>query len=185
MLGTRTLAPSNRRTLARRIAAVVGGSVLMALAAHVAIPLPWSPVPLTGQTFALALLVGLLGTRGAVAALVLYLAEGAAGLPVLSPAAAGSMFGPTGGYLVAFPFAAFVTGWLFDRGLIRTYGGRVLAIAAGTGVVFAGGAAWLSAFTGPGAALVLGVVPFLAGDALKTLLAAAVVPRLRSPGRNT
>jgi biotin transport system substrate-specific component len=151
----------------------------MALASRVAIPVPWSPVPLTGQTFALPLLVGLLGTRGAVASLVLYLAEGAAGLPVFAPLAAGGMFGPTGGYLLAFPFAAAVTGWLFDRGLVRSYSGRVVAIAAGTLVVFASGAGWLAHFVGVSAALGLGVTPFLIGDGLKTLLAAAVVPWAR------
>jgi biotin transport system substrate-specific component len=158
------------------LALVVAGTVLMALGAHVAIPVPWSPVPVTGQTFALALVVGLLGTRAAVASLLLYLAEGAMGLPVFSPVAAGGMLGPSGGYLLSFPVAAFATGWLFDRGLRRTYLGRVTAVGAGTLVVFAAGAAWLTHFVGMAQAIALGVVPFIVGDVLKTLLAAAAIP---------
>ena len=159
---------------------VIAGSGLMALGAHISISVPWSPVPVTGQTFALALVVALLGTRGAVLALVAYLAEGALGLPVFSPGGSAlSFIGPTGGYLIAFPIAAFVTGWLFDRGLWRSYLGRVVAIAAGTAVVFAGGASWLAHFVGVGPALAIGVAPFLIGDVLKTLAAAAAAPWVR------
>ena len=109
-------AASSTRLRAIQAALVIAGSLLMALSAHVSIPVPWSPVPVTGQTFALALVVALLGTRGAVAALIVYLGEGALGLPVFSTGGSALSFvGPTGGYLIAFPIAAFVTGWLFDR----------------------------------------------------------------------
>jgi len=174
MLDVRTASPARLRAI--QAALVITGSALMALGAHVSIPVPWSPVPITGQTFALALVVALLGTRGAVAALLVYLAEGAAGLPVFSPG--GSML-TSGGYLIAFPIAAFVTGWLFDRGLWQSYFGRVVAIAAGTAVVFAGGATWLAHFVGIGPAFALGIAPFLIGDALKTLAAAAAAPWVR------
>jgi biotin transport system substrate-specific component len=180
MLDVRAATPVRLRAI--QIALVIAGSGLMALGAHVSIPVPWSPVPITGQTFALALVVALLGTRGAVAALIVYLAEGALGLPVLSPhgePAALRFIGPTGGYLIAFPLAAFVTGWLFDRGLWKSYLGRVVAIAAGTAVVFAGGASWLAHFVGVGPAFALGVAPFLIGDVLKTLAAAAAAPWVR------
>ncbi len=163
---------------------VLAGSALMALGAQISIPLPFSPVPLTGQTFALALVVALLGTRGATAALVLYLAEGASGLPVFSHGAAGiaSFFGPTGGYLIAFPIAAYVTGRLFDAGLWHTYFGRLIAVFLGSLVVFAGGAAWLGASIGYSLAFATGVAPFIVGDVLKTVLAAAAAPWVRSSG---
>jgi len=166
---------------------VLAGSALLALGAQVALNVPFSPVPVTGQTFALALIVAVLGTRGATFASVAYLAEGAAGLPVFAPGGASlpgflAFFGPTGGYLVAFPLAAFVMGWLFERGLWNGYLARALAIAAGSIVVLASGAAWLAHITGWSAALALGVAPFVVGDVVKTLLAAAAAPWVRKCG---
>jgi biotin transporter BioY len=159
---------------------VVLGSLLMALGAHVAIPTPLSPVPITGQTFALALVVALLGTRGATLAMVLYIAEGLTGWRVFSPV---GLLGPSLGYIIAFPLAAYATGWLFDRGLAKTYPGRVLAIFLGTLVVFAGGACWLAGLFGWPAAIATGVLPFVLGDVLKTLLAAAAAPFVRDAGK--
>jgi biotin transport system substrate-specific component len=97
---------------------VFGGSLLVALCAQVSLPLPFSPVPVTGQTFAVLLLGAALGPSRAAAALVLYLMEGAAGLPVFAPGGlpgAARFAGPTGGYLLAFPLAAFLLGWLVLR----------------------------------------------------------------------
>ncbi len=152
------------------------------------IPVPFSPVPITGQTLGLALVVALLGTRGGTLAAIAYLAEGAAGLPVFAPTGhflypgLAVFISPSGGYLLAFPLAAFVTGWLFDRGLWNSYAGRALAVLLGSLVVFAGGAAWLSHLVGPGAAFTLGVAPFIIGDVLKTLVAAAAAPWVRKSG---
>jgi biotin transporter BioY len=175
-------APAGR---ALQVASIVAGSAIMALCAQISFHVPFSPVPITGQTFAIPLIVALLGTRGATLSLVLYLAEGVAGLPVFAPSLPIlpgflKLFGPTGGYLVAFPLAAFVTGRLLDRGLWPTYAGRVAAIFLGSLVVFAGGAAWLAHYVGWPLAIATGVVPFILGDVLKTLLAAAVIPRLRN-----
>ncbi len=166
---------------AAQVTLIALGSLLMALGAHVAIPVPFSPVPITGQTFALALIVALLGTRGATVAMLLYIAEGFTGLPVFAPL---GKLGPSAGYIFAFPLAAFVTGWLFDRGLYGHYVTRVLAILAGTVVVFIGGSSWLAAIVGWPAALATGVVPFLAGDAIKTLAAAAAAPYVRGAGKS-
>jgi biotin transport system substrate-specific component len=91
-------------------------------------------------------------------------------------------FGPTGGYLIAFPIAAFVTGWLFDRGLWQGFAARALAILIGSLVVLAGGAVWLQHFVGWNAAFALGVTPFLIGDFAKTLVAAAAAPWVRKSG---
>jgi biotin transport system substrate-specific component len=175
-------APAGR---ALQVASVIAGSALMALCAQISIHVPFSPVPITGQTFAVPLIVALLGTRGATLSLVLYLAEGVAGLPVFAPTLPIlpgflKLFGPTGGYLVAFPLAAYVTGRLLERGLWPSYAGRVAAIFLGSLVVFAGGAAWLAHYVGWPLAIATGVVPFILGDVLKTLLAAAVLPWVRA-----
>jgi biotin transport system substrate-specific component len=168
------------RTLtAQRVAGVVIGSLLMAAAAHASVPLPFSPVPITGQTLALPLIVALLGTGGAVASLVLYLLEGLAGFPVFSHA---GFLWATAGYLFAFPAAAYVTGLLFERGLYANPFARFAAIAAGSLVVLAGGWAWLSFFSGPAAAFALGVTPFLIGDAVKSAIATLLAPLFRSAG---
>ncbi len=149
------------------------GSLLMALSAKIMVPMV--PVPITGQTLAIPLLVVLLGRNGATLAILAYLVEGALGLPVF---AAGALLSATGGYLLAFPIAAFAIGWMFERGLDRTYLTRLAAIVAGTSVVFVGGVLWLIAVFHVSArsAVELGVVPFLIGDALKCAIAAAAAP---------
>jgi biotin transport system substrate-specific component len=151
----------------------VCGSLLMALSAKIMVPMV--PVPITGQTLAIPLLVVLLGRNGATLAVLAYLIEGALGLPVF---AAGALLSATGGYLLAFPLAAFTIGWMFERGLDRTYLTRLAAIVAGTSLVFVGGLLWLIAVfhVSPRSAVALGLVPFLIGDALKCAIAAAVAP---------
>lgn len=157
---------------------VVGASLVTALAAQVAIPLPWSPVPMTGQTFAVLLCGAVLGPRRAFAAQVLYLAEGIAGLPVFAGGLAGAAVfaGPTGGYLAAFPFAAAVTGALAGRGWDRRFPTMLAAMLLGSVVIFALGMAWLSRFVPAGALLAQGLLPFVPGDLVKSSLAALAFP---------
>ncbi|MFN2461165.1 MAG: biotin transporter BioY [Candidatus Velthaea sp.] len=145
----------------------------MALSAKIAVPI--GPVPITGQTLAIPVLVALLGRNQAVYAILAYLAEGLAGLPVF---AAGALFGPTAGYLLAFPVAAFIIGSLYERGFGRTYGLRFFAVFLGTSIVFVGGAAWLMVFLkiSVAKAFAAGVLPFLIGDVAKCLIAAGVPP---------
>jgi biotin transport system substrate-specific component len=161
------------RTAVIRLLLVLCGSLLMALSAHISVPV--YPVPITGQTLAIPLLVALLGRNGATFALLAYLAEGAAGLPVFAP---GALMSATGGYLLAFPISAFVIGLLFERGLDRNYLTRFVAIFAGTALVFAGGVAWLVAIFHLSAqnAIAVGVLPFMIGDFIKCALAAALAP---------
>jgi biotin transport system substrate-specific component len=161
------------RSLGVRIALVVCGSLFMALSARLSVPV--GPVPITGQTLAIPLLVALLGRNLATAALITYLAEGAAGLPVFAP---GALMSATGGYLLAFPAAAFAIGLLFERGFGRNYPARFVAILAGTALVFAGGVAWLVAVfhLSPQQAVASGVLPFMFGDFLKCAIAAGVAP---------
>lgn len=164
---------------ARSVALVVAFSLLTALAAQVVVPLPWTPVPLTGQTFAVLLTGALLGSRLGALALVAYLVEGAVGLPFFRAGAGGvgHLFGPTGGYLLAFPAAAFVTGYLAERGWDKRYIPAAAAMALGSLVILAGGWAWLTIlFRTAEEAFRLGVAPFLIGDLVKIALAAAALP---------
>ncbi|MBV9924674.1 MAG: biotin transporter BioY [Acidobacteria bacterium] len=160
-------------------ALVVGFSLFVALAAQVAVPLPFTPVPLTGQTFAVLLTGALLGPRLGALAMAAYLFEGAAGLPFFRGGAGGvgHLMGPTAGYLFAFPAAAYVTGALAERGWDRRYLPAAAAMALGSFVILAGGWAWLALmFKGGAEAFRLGVAPFLPGDVVKIALAAAVLP---------
>jgi biotin transport system substrate-specific component len=169
---------------------ILAGSILMAASAQIALSVPFSPVPITGQTLALPLIVALLGTRAATLAMIAYLVEGASGLPVFAQHQGGAFWllgAPTAGYLWAFPFAAFATGWLLDRGLRANVAGRFVAIFLGTAVVFVFGAGWLAHVAGgAGVALAAGVYPFVAGDLVKTALAAILAaPLARFGPRST
>jgi biotin transport system substrate-specific component len=177
-----------------RATSVLFISVLTAIAAQISVPLPFTQVPFTFQPMVVLLGALVLGPRLGFASQVLYLAAGAAGLPVFaaSPVLAPGvmrLLGPTGGYLLAYPFAAFVAGSLAQRGFDRRYLTSVVAMAVGLLVVYAGGALWLgfiartaagSAAIGLREALMLGVVPFVAADLVKLLLAAGIVPGLWS-----
>jgi biotin transport system substrate-specific component len=157
---------------------VTAASLLTAAAAQLEIRLPWTPVPISGQTFAVLLTGLVLGGRRAFLAQALYLLEGAGGLPFFSGGAAGAaiLAGPTGGYLVAFPFAALVTGLLAERGWERRPATAFAAMLLGSGVIFAVGLAQLSRFVPAERLLASGLVPFVAGDLLKSALAAAAFP---------
>jgi len=164
---------------------VVAANILLVLCAHIAIPLPWTPVPITGQTFGVLLVAILLGSRRATITLVMYLLEGMAGLPVFAPIGALALarfFGPTAGYLFAYPPAAFLTGWLVERDarirFLRFAGTRLAgALLSGEALIFAGGCAWLALGTGLGwsRALRAGLWPFLPGEIFKMLLIVAAV----------
>lgn len=157
---------------------VLAASAVTALAAQVSIPLPWTPVPITGQSFAVLLTGAVLGGRRACLAQLLYLAEGCSGLPVFAGGAAGvaKLLGPTGGYLLAFPFAAFVTGLLAERGWDRRFVTMFAAMLLGSTVIFALGLAQLSRFVPGGAVFAAGLLPFVPGDVIKAALAALAFP---------
>lgn len=175
-LTTRYLPRLNERV--RDLLLIVTGSLLVAALAQVRLPLPFTPVPVTGQTFGVLLIGALLGSRRGAASLSLYLAGGAAGLPFFSGfgSGLGYLMGPTGGYLLGFVAAAYLLGLLAERGLERRWQTALFPFVAGTLVIYACGAAWLAVFVGLQNALALGVWPFLLGDALKALLAAALLP---------
>lgn len=150
-------------------ALVAGFSLVIALCAQIAIPLPFTPVPVTLQTLAVLMAGCLLGSgRGALAVLA-YLGEGFAGLPVFSAGRAGiaHLLGPTGGYLLGFLAAAFVVGVCAERGASRSWLGTWAMLILGNIVLYIPGVVWLGAYTGMGRALSLGLAPFVAGDLLK------------------
>lgn len=165
-----------RRSALVDISLIVLGSLFVAAMAQLSIPL--QPVPVTGQTFAVLLVGMVLGSRRGALALVAYLGEGLAGLPVFAEAKSGlaTMLGPTGGYLVGFIAAAWVVGLLAERGFDRSLFKALIAMAAGNLVIYAFGLTWLATQVGFANALVFGLYPFLIGDALKAGLAALLLP---------
>ncbi len=167
-----------RATLVQNILLIFSGSLLVALCAQISFDLPFSPVPVTGQTFALLLVGATFGARRAAAALLLYLAQGAIGLPVFAPGGLPGLArfaGPTAGYLFAYPLAAFLLGWLTERLPRRAW---LLAVLAAEAVIFTGGVSWLKVWaqlTWP-QALAQGLLPFLPGGLLKVVLVGACLP---------
>jgi len=171
-----------------RAAAVVFLTVLTAAAAQVSIPLPFTPVPFTLQPVVVLVGGAVLGSRLGLASQVLYVGAGALGLPVFAPSpllpqGAARLLGPTAGYLLSYPAAAFLTGWLAERGFDRRYTTSVIAMFAGLAIIFAGGLAWLSVaapqfgYVDRGA-IAYGFTPFILADIVKILLAAAALPAL-------
>jgi biotin transport system substrate-specific component len=173
-------------TSAIKVAAVLFVSVLTAAAAQVSVPLPFTPVPLTLQPMIVLVGAAALGPRLGIMSQALYLLAGLAGLPVFAasatlPQGPLRLLGPTGGYLMSYPFAAFVTGWFAEHGFDRRYLTSLLALAAGLVVIFIFGVSWLAWFASPGrvglsAALASGLYPFLPIDLVKISVAALVLP---------
>ena len=184
-VAVQTLATPQERMLeaAKQVALVVGGSLFVALCARITIPLlPLTPVPLTVQNLGVLLVGLLLGSRRGFAALALYLAEGAVGLPVFSPTGLGGiaqLLGPTGGFLIAYPFVAFLAGYIFDRGA-KTFARAAVAGVAAEILLFAGGLTWLYFFTHSLAkAAYFGLYWFIAAEVIKVMFAAAIATRWR------
>jgi biotin transport system substrate-specific component len=183
------LSQADSRSLqaAERAGAVAFVAALTAVAAQVSVPLPRTPVPFTFQPMVVLIGSAALGARLGMLSQILYLTMGIVGLPVFAahpilPQGMGRLFGPTGGYLMAYPVAAFVAGRLAERGFDRRYFTAVFAMACGLAVIFAGGVTWLAFFVHPprgfSAALAAGFFPFIVADLLKLLVAAGVMPGL-------
>jgi biotin transport system substrate-specific component len=157
---------------------VFAGSVLVALCAQVSIPLPFTPVPLTGSTLGVLTVGALLGPRRGAAAALLYLLEGGIGLPFFAGGAAGwaCLFGPTGGYLICFIPGALVAGSLARRGWDRSPIGAFALMLAASSAILACGLLVLVRWVGPAHLLAFGLYPFIAGDILKSAIAAGLLP---------
>ncbi len=170
-------------------ASVIAGSLLIALCAQISIDVPFSPVPITGQTFGVLLVAALLGLRQGTAAVLAYLAEGALGLPVFAGGAAGAqhLVGPTGGYLAGFVLAAVFVGFVLQRSERKSLLTTVLAMSGGTALIFAMGIGWLFSFSAiagdsisPDIILNAALYPYLPGAGIKILAAAGLVAGTRS-----
>jgi biotin transport system substrate-specific component len=167
-----------RAGVLRDVLLVVGASLVTAAAARIALPLPWSPVPLTGQTFAVLLSGAVLGARRGALAQALYLVQGAMGLPFFAGGLGGPLVlaGPTAGFLLAFPLAAAVTGLCAERGWDRRFGTTLAAMLLGDAVILASGLAVLSRFVPADRLGATGLLPFVPGDVVKAVAAALVLP---------
>jgi biotin transport system substrate-specific component len=183
-----TLTASRGRALEtlKQISLVVGGGLFVALCARVTIPLPFTPVPLTLQNFGVLLVGLLLGSRRGFAALALYLAEGAAGLPFFSPVGPGGIaqfMGFSGGYLMVYPLVAGLAGLIFERGQ-KTFARAAISAFAAEVLLFVGGLAWLYVLTHSLArATYLGLYWFVAAEVLKVMFAAAIAVRWRGSAK--
>lgn len=172
------------KPLVRDTALVVLGSLLVAACAQISIPLPFTPVPITGQTFAVLLVGAALGSKRGFASLVLYALEGALGLPFFAGGAAGLINHDTGmlvasaGYIFGFIVAAYVIGLLAERGLDRSFRTSLLPFLAGTLIIYFFGAIGLMALLKWTVqdAYAKGIAPFLIGDAIKLVLAGVTLP---------
>ena len=181
----RVLSTGLRGTWVRDLALVVGGTAFIAASAQVSIPLPFSPVPLTGQTFAVLLTGAVLGSRLGLASAGLYLAAALGGLPVLAPTENGTHLSgtavlsmPTLGYVVGFMVASSLVGALAERGYSRTPLRTVVTMIAGNVVIYTMGLLWLQRALSASWSdtIAWGLTPFLIGDAIKIALAAGLLP---------
>ncbi len=163
-----------------QVLAVISGSLLLAILAQISVPLPWTPVPITGQTFGVSLLALLWGRKHAMAAFALYLGEAAIGLPVLAMGKAYLTAGPTIGYLGGMFLACALVGHLADKGYAKTPLKAFLCCELGSLCVFAIGLAGLSFFVPGELLLAQGLWPFVPGDILKNLLASFTVSKIQS-----
>ena len=169
-----------RRSLAVEALVILGGALFVTLFAQIRIPLPFTPVPITGQTFAVLLVAATLGSIRGGASLGLYVALGAAGAPVFTGWGRGFeiLKGATGGYLIGFVVAAIVVGLLAERGWDRKFRSAIGAMLTGNVIIYLFGLPWLSRVVGTGftKTLELGLYPFVPGDLLKLYLAAGLLP---------
>jgi len=167
------------KTIVRDFLLSFAFSILIALCSQIAFPLPFSPVPITGQTFAVILTGLVLGSNRALAALLMYLFEGALGLAVFAPGGAigiARLLGPTGGYIIGFVVAAFFLGYMAERGWDRSFFKTLTIILGALAIIYSFGIFRLSFFLPHGKLLLAGLYPFIPGEIIKTALVSSVLP---------
>jgi len=163
----------------RDLILILLGALFVAALAQVEIPLPFTPVPITGQTFGVLLVGAALGSKRGALSLASYLALGVFGWPFFAGGTYGLdvVTGATGGYLIGFVLSAFVIGLLAERGLERSIRTSLIPFMAGTMIIYICGVAWLSIVLGSFSnAIAAGLLPFLLGDAIKLIVASLVLP---------
>lgn len=170
----------HRDSFVSHVLQIIGGSLFIAMCAQICIPLPFTPVPITGQTFAILLVGGLLGRKKGALSVLAYLAEITVGLPFLAGGLSKplAMIGPSGGYLLGMVLQAGMVGWFAKR---KTYtrnkllAGSLLAVC----LQLAMGAAWLSHFVGSENAFMMGVAPFIPGEIIKLIIAVMIIDKFK------
>lgn len=182
MANTAVIPQSRTQSISRNLALIIGAALLMDILGRFSLPLPFSPVPLTMANFGVLLIALTIGSRRAAAAMLLYLAQGAMGLPVFSPVGPGGivqLIGPTGGYLMSYPIAAFLAGWIAEHGK-RTISRMSIAAMAGEVLLFLGGVSWLMtiAHVPLRQAANWGIYPFAFFEIIKIMVAVSGSVRL-------
>ena len=167
-------------TIWKELPLLIGFNLILVATSYISFDLPYSPVPITAQTFGVLLIAMALGRVRAVGVVAAYLLEGIAGLPVFAGGTAGfvKIIGPTGGYLIGFLAGAYVIGWLADKGWDKSYLKSVLAMIIGSAIIFAFGLIWLAKFVPAESLLSLGLIPYLPGSVVKISLAAVILPSI-------
>ncbi len=173
------ISKAERKTLSDFISIIAGVAVL-SLLAQIIIPLPWTPVPITGQTFGVTLVALSWGRKRALAVLLLYMALGGFGLPVFAAGKSGLLLGPTLGYLAGMVCSSYVVGYLADKGFTRTFKKSLIAAFCGSALVFLFGLIGLSFFVPFEALMAAGLLPFIPGDIIKNTLAAYLSAKVRT-----
>ena len=168
---------TKHQSAAITISAAFTGSLLLALLAHLSIPVPYSPVPITGQTFGILFLGAVLGSRIGTLSVILYISEGLIGIPVFAGGSMGFLYllGPTGGYLIGFIPAVYMVGYFSEKGFIKNISTTLIAMIFGTIVIFVFGISWLVVTAGFGTALSIGLYPYIPGAIIKIMLATIIV----------
>ena len=164
-------------SLTMNLVIALSGSVLLALLTRLSIPVPFSPVPITGQTFGILFLGAVLGSRIGTLSIIMYISEGLIGLPVFAGGSMGFLYllGPTGGYLIGFIPAVYLVGYLSERGWLNNFTFAFLTMIIGTTIIFIFGISWLAITAGFKTALSIGLYPYLPGAAVKIILATGIV----------
>ncbi len=165
------------KSLTANIVIVLSGSILLALLARLSIPVPFSPVPITGQTFGILFLGAMLGSRIGTLTVITYIFEGLIGLPVFAGGTMGFLYllGPTGGYLIGFIPAVYLVGYLSEKEWANNFSSTFLTMIIGTSVIFTFGISWLAVTAGFETALAIGLYPYLPGAAVKIILATVII----------
>lgn len=165
-------------SLAREIPLLIAFNLLLVACSYISFNVPFSPVPITGQTFGILVVAMTLGRVKGTAVVLAYLLEGAVGLPVFAGGSAGfaKFMGPTGGYLLGFLVSAYLVGYLADIGWDRKYSLSLLAMTLGTAVILGCGLLWLSRFVPSGMLLSTGLTPFIPGAIVKIAIAFSILP---------
>ncbi|KXB66226.1 BioY family protein [Leptotrichia wadei] len=169
---------SKEKEILKNVLLVLGGVAFLSLMAQIMIPLPYTPVPITLGTFGVTLMALLYGRKLGTATILSYVVAGSLGAPIFAGGKAGSLFSPTGGYILGYIVATIILGYLADRGVTKSYVKTILSLLLSSAIILTLGALVLSLFMPGKNAFMIGVLPFLPGDALKSTTVTLLLPTL-------